>query len=127
LVLGKGSRSVSVIVCLSIICALFILCTSGFAYSQTNSILKNQTVLSSSPNSKDTSSEVVQIILRNETARQLITLYGIAITGIAAISGSIIGSILTQRYNIKIAERKIEEGEGKKKGEDNRKKVFVKG
>jgi hypothetical protein len=55
-------------------------------------------------------------------------LYGIAITGVAAIGGSIIGSILTQRHNIKIAEKKWKkEGEGKKKGEDDRKKIFVKG
>jgi hypothetical protein len=112
LVLDKGSGSVPVIVCFNIIFfALFILCTSGFAYSQTHSVLKNQTILSASPNYKDTSStsDVIQIILRNETSRQLITLYGIAITGVAAIGGSIIGSVLTQRHNIKIAERKIDE------------------
>ena len=35
-----------------------------------NNVYVVWTVLSSSPNSKDTSSEVVQIILRNETSRQ---------------------------------------------------------
>jgi hypothetical protein len=68
--------------------------------------------------------------VRNETSRQLITLYGIAITGVAAIGGSIIGSILTQRHNIKIAERKMEERrrreeERRRRQEENLRKGLI--
>ncbi len=57
-------------------------------------------------------------------------MYGLAITGVAAISVSIIGSILTQRHNIKIAERKIEESrrreeEGKRRQEENLRKRLI--
>jgi len=50
-------------------------------------------------------------------------LYEIATTVVAAIGGSIIGSILTQRHSIKIAERKIEER--KSREEDNLRKRLI--
>ena len=49
-------------------------------------------------------------------------MYEIATTIVAAIAGSIIGSILTQRHSIKIAERKIEER--KSREEDLRKRLI---